>query len=81
MKFEKLLNKMAKEVKMDKFKIIYMMMGDQNMKKLEQLITTTNAKQPTKVDKGNSPHNHYRPVSVGSQRYSTAQQVYNNIDK
>ena len=56
MKFEKLLNKMAKEVKMDKFRIIYMMMGDQNMKKLEQLITAQGGGKPPalKVDKGNS---------------------------
>lgn len=87
MKLEKLMNKLAKEIKMDKFNIIYMMMGDKNMKKLEKMLAVGQVGgggevgKPDKVDKANSPHNQYRPVSVGSQRYNTAQGVYNNLDK
>jgi len=54
LKLEKIINQLSKEISIDKMNVIFMMLGDNNVKKIESMVTGNKGKG-NKVDAGNSP--------------------------
>lgn len=57
LKLEKLINQLSKEIKIDKLNVVFMVLGEENVKKIEKMA------QASKVDASSSPIPVQRPMS------------------